>query len=746
MWIRRGIRVLIALVVITVGGGTVIYQALSRQIDERLATGWARPSTQLFAAALELSPGLPLDQDELVGWLNDLGYTERGRAHGTGQFAVEGVAVTLVEQDGAQRGRTVRIEFDRDTGTERVSSLAVPPEGHLDTLSLGAPLLSTLQGQRRKRRVTALSEIPRRVIQAVLSAEDHRFFTHRGVDAIRIAGAAVTNMTGNRRYLVGASTLTQQLVKNTLLHPDQTVSRKLHEQALAILLERRLSKARILELYLNEVYLGQHGSFAIHGVAQGARALFGKDLGNLTLGEAATMAGIIQAPQRLAPDRHPDRARTRRNGVLLAMVEHGFVTPDGALVATREPIRAIADTKDREAPYFVDLVEGRLTQALAHRAAGRTGLRVGTTLDLRLQRLAEDAVHEGLVHVAGRRTARTADQPQAALVAVDPRTGAIKALVGGGSYRASQFNRADRARRQPGSIVKPFVYLSAFERARRDPTFSFTASSLIDDTPTTFFFDRRSWHPGNYGGVYDGLITARMALARSRNVPAVKVAERVGFDRVADLWAAASGGATPPAYPALALGVFEATPLQVAQAYTVLANGGVRMPLAAITQVRQGDGDQTIDLSADTPRRVAAADSAFLVTQMLRSVLDGGTATAARRRGFLQIAAGKTGTTDDLRDAWFAGFSPSLLTVVWVGMDDGSSLGLTGAQAALPIWSDFMRGALGSRDSPAWSPPPGVTSVEVDPATGLRATPRCPDTLQEWFRHGTEPATMCPLH
>ena len=235
-----------------------------------------------------------------------------------------------------------------------------------------------------------------------------------------------------------------------------------------------------------------------------------------------------------------------------------------------------------------------------------------------------------------------------------------------------------------------------------------------------------------------------MALARSRNVAAVKVAEQTGFQRVADLWAAATGGAAPPAYPALALGVFEATPLEVATAYTVLANGGVRMPLQAITRVI--DEKRIIDLPAAPPHRVAATDSAFLVTRMLESVLDSGTGAAARRQGFRHVAAAKTGTTDSLRDAWFVGFTPSLLTVVWVGMDDGGSLGLTGAQAALPIWRSFMRRALAGRESPPFSPPPGITVVDVDPDTGLLATSRCPDIVQESFRRGTEPRAICPLH
>jgi penicillin-binding protein 1B len=745
-WIRRAGICFAVLLLALLATATLLYQTLSRQIDERLAAGWTPPITRLFATPLELSRGLALDSDELVRWLDDLGYTQRDRARGAGEFDADSRAITLIELAGAKRGRTVRVRFGVDTsGTKRVVGIDVPPAGSIDRLALGAPLLSTLHaGERRKRRDTPLTDIPRRVIQSVLAAEDHRFFDHHGVDAVRIAGAAVTNITGNRRYLVGASTLTQQLIKNTLLGPEQTLSRKVHEQALAILLERRLSKARILELYLNTVYLGQQGSFAIHGVAQGARALFGKDLRNLTLGETATMAGIIQAPQLHAPDRHPDRARSRRNGVLQAMVEQRFLTPDEALAAARAPIRGVADTDDVEAPYFVDLVDNQLEQVLPDRDADRAGLQIVTTLDVHLQRLAETAVRAGLRRVESQLPDAAGEPPQAALIAVEPQTGAIRALVGGGSYRASQFNRADRAHRQPGSIVKPFVYLAALERARRDPAFPFTASSLIDDTPTTFVFEGRTWQPANYGDVYDGPVTARMALSRSRNVAAVKVAERTGFQAVADLWAASSGGATPPAYPSLALGVFEATPLDVAVAYTVLANGGVRVPLTSILRV--SDGDTPIDLIVDAPRRVAEADSAFLVTEMLASTLDSGTAVGVRRQGFLADAAGKTGTTDDLRDAWFAGFTPTLLTVVWVGMDDGSPLGLTGAQAALPIWTDFMRSALDGRPSPAFSPPTGITFIDVDPATGLRATTRCPESIREAFRDGTEPDAVCPLH
>ena len=745
-WIRLARLIFFPVGVTLLCLGILLYRTLSRQIDERLARGWTRPPVTLFAAGHELVPGLGLDRDELVAWLDDLGYTRRDRARSTGEFSIEPDAVTLIELHGTQRGRTVRVRLGpTDDDATRVAAIEIPPTGRVDRLALGTPLLSTLNASaRRKGRNTPLTEIPGQVIDAILAAEDHRFFRHPGIDAVRIASAAVTNLTGHRNYLVGASTLTQQLVKNTLLSPEQTVWRKLREQALAMLLERRLPKAGILELYLNEVYLGHQGSYAIHGVAQGARALFGKDLRNLTLGEAATMAGLIQAPQTHAPQRHPERARDRRNGVLQAMVDHGLVTPDRALVAAREPIQVIGDAVDREAPYFVDLVGRQLEPTLADGEISLGSLRIETTLDMHLQRLAEAAVRDGLSRIAPKRAGQVETTPQAALVAIEPRSGAIRALVGGRSYRESQFNRAERAHRQPGSVVKPFVYLAAFERARRDPHVKFTPASLIDDTPTTFFFDRRPWRPANHGQVYDGQITARMALARSRNVAAVTVAEQTGFQSVADIWATASGSATPPAYPAIALGVFESTPLQVAAAYSVLANGGVRAPLHTVSRIQAGA--RALVPPTEAARRVATAESAFLVTWMLRSTLDTGTAASVRRAGFLHEAAGKTGTTDDLRDAWFAGFTPTLLTVVWVGMDDGTPLGLTGAEAALPIWTDFMRRGLDGRDAPGFSAPSEITFVDIDRHSGLRATARCPDTIREAFVSGTEPSTRCPLH
>ena len=730
-----------------VGGGAALlaHRALSSQLDARLASGLTPPAAMVFGAPLELRPGLGLDRTGLADRLGELGYARRDQARQAGEYAVEADALTLIPREGPQAGRLARVRFAGAGGAGHVNAIEVPAGRRAERLTLDAPHLSTLHGrERRRRRTVPLEEMPDDVVRAVLAAEDHRFFDHPGIDAVRIAGAAVTNLTGNRSYLVGASTLTQQLIKNTLLSPEQTLWRKLREQALALLLEQRLPKPRILELYLNEVYLGHRGSFAIHGVAQGARALFGKDLRNVTLGEAATMAGLIRAPQTHAPHRHPERARERRNGVLQAMVDLGLVTPDRAMVAAREPLGGVADPADREAPYLVDFVRARVADRLdGWRDAGRA-LRIETTVDLHLQRLAEAAVREGLDRIADRLGEGADAPPQAALVAVDPRSGAIRAMVGGRSYQQSQFNRAEHARRQPGSIVKPFVYLAALERAAREPGVRFTPASVIDDRPTTFRFGGRPWRPVNYGGVYDGPVTARAALARSRNVAAVKVGELAGFGAIAGLWAAASGGATPPAYPSIVLGSFEATPLEVAAAYTVLANRGVGAPLHAVSRVTAGD--DVIHRAAHATRSVSRPDSAFLVTSMLHSTFDTGTAASARRRGFVRDAAGKTGTSNDLRDAWFAGFTPALRTVVWVGMDDDSPLGLTGAEAALPIWAEFMRNALAEQEMPGFVPPPRVTLVDVCSDTGLPAAPGCPRTTTGGFADDTETGPRCGRH
>jgi penicillin-binding protein 1B len=388
-----------------------------------------------------------------------------------------------------------------------------------------------------------------------------------------------------------------------------------------------------------------------------------------------------------------------------------------------------------------------LDEALPGVTARPAPLDIYTTLDLNMQRAAQDAVREGLARVddtlARRRKGETR-RAQAALVAVDPRTGDIRAMVGGRSYNQSQFNRAVMAHRQPGSTFKPFVYLAAFEHAADDGRAEVTPAMMVWDEPTTWTTDGEEWTPRNYEDEYDGYITLRRALALSRNVATIKVAEQTGFDKVASVWRRARIGQPLKGYPSISLGVFELSPMEVATAYTLFAHDGVTTPLRSLSRIVSGE--QTVTVKAPEGNKVARPETTFLLTHMMRSVLNEGTGAGARAAGFALDAAGKSGTTNDLRDAWFVGFTPELLAVVWVGFDDNQPLGLSGTQAAVPIWASFMMKALAGRANVPFEAPEGVSFVEIDRDTGKLATPTCPRVTTEAFLADTEPPELCELH
>jgi penicillin-binding protein 1B len=723
------------------------YVVFSRMIDARLHGEMTRVDPRVFARPVELRQGQAASPAQLVERLNELGYAHRARAEGPGEFTIGRDAVVLIPREGDRKGRTVRILF-----AARGPKAAVPytvsgielvggKGGRIERLTLDAPLLTALiSSGREKRRDVPLSAIPQRMIQAVLAIEDHRFYDHPGIDPIGTLGAVWSNTFGDKPYLAGGSTLTQQIVKNTFLTPEKSLRRKMLEWFMALILEQRLTKDQILELYLNDVSLGQRGSFAIHGVAEAARLFFAKDISNVSLTEAATIAGVIQSPSRLSPFNHPTRATERRNVVLRAMASAGFIAADAAERATREPLQLAQRALDSEAPHFVDYVSQELQAK--HPKIGTVD--VYTTLDLHMQRVAQDAVRDGLARLDQILARRKRQRAQAALIAVDPRNGEILALVGGRSYNQSQFNRAVNARRQPGSVFKPFVYLAAFEHAQAEGGSDVTAATLVSDEPTTFNFNEQVWNPGNYENEYDGAITLRRALALSRNIAAIKVAEAAGYDEVAALWRRVGAGTPARPYPSIALGVFEATPLEIATAYTAFPNGGTVRPLRAISRLVGAGRD--VPAPVEAPKTIARKDTTFIVTNMMRSVLTEGTGASARAHGFAFDAAGKSGTTNDLRDAWFVGFTPELLTVVWVGLDDNQPLGLSGTQAALPIWTSFMTRALAGRANVPFDTPEGISFVEIDRDTGRIAAPGCPRVFTEAFIQGTEPHDVCALH
>jgi penicillin-binding protein 1B len=775
-WVRMTALALSVPVVIGCFLAGYYYVRFAGLIDERLHGERQTTLPRVLARPLELRRGQSLTDRQLIDRLNDLGYAERPTAQRAGEFAVGTGTVTLVPRGSEFKGQLVKVVFERPAPAAARAAAArkpPPPKRPADRvlqlelgnkaserLVLDAPVLTSLNsGEREKRRPVALSAIAPRMTQAVLAIEDHRFYEHPGVDPIGMMGALFSYLTGRRGYLAGGSTITQQLVRNVFLPKFEGMNMTLQEARarspkrkaleiwVALVLTQRASKDEILEMYLNDIPLGQRGSFAVFGVSEASRLFFGKDVSNVTLAEAATIAGVIQSPSALSPFNNPVRAKERRNVVLQAMADAEYVTQQAADQAAKEPLIMVARALEAEAPYFVDYVTQSLIDAYPKlTTTTNQSVDVFTTLDLHLQRVAQDAVRDGLTNVDKLLSRRKRNgKAEAALIAVDPRTGEILAFVGGRSYNQSQYNRAILSRRQPGSIFKPFVYLAAFEQAAAEGRTDITPATITNDEPETFEFDDQIWEPANYENEYDGPITYRRALAKSRNLGTIHVAQAAGYNHISNLWKSLGIGNPPKPYPSIALGVFEATPYEIATAYTIFPNGGIERPLKNILRVIKGGQDVT-RASSERSKTVTRRDTTYLVTNMMRSVINEGTAAAVRSQGFALDAAGKTGTTNDLRDAWFAGFTPELLTVVWVGFDDNQPVGLSGAQAALPIWTQFMKAALAGRSSVPFDVPEGITFVDIDPLSGKLATPSCPKPFSEAFRAGTEPTVACELH
>ena len=773
MWSRRWVRLsamaVFVLGVFTCGMLIYYYVTFSRLIDESLHGERDKTFPQVFARPLEIYRGQSLTNQQLVDRLNDLGYSQRPKPEKPGEFSVIGGTVSIVPRPSEFKGQVVQVGFSAATPAAPPRRNAPPPrlsdrvlrlqlgKNAAERLTLDAPVLSAIiAGEREKRRPVALSAMNPRMVQAVLAIEDHRFYEHPGVDPIGMLGAMKSYVTGRRTYMAGGSTITQQLVRNVFLPKfDMTLqearrrsaSRKALEIYVSLVLTGRASKDEILEMYLNNVPLGQRGSFAVFGVAEASRLFFGKDVSNVSVAEAATIAGVIQQPSALSPFTNPQRCRERRNIVLQTMAEDGYIDGATAARASKEPLVVVQRALEAEAPYFVDYVNQTLDEAYPGLTTTTSqAVDVYTTLDLHLQRLAQDAVSKGLTNVDQMLPKRKRGKAEVALIALDPRTGEILSFIGGRSYNQSQYDRAIVSRRQPGSVFKPFVYLTAFEQALDAGRTDVTPASITLDEQETFEFDNQTWTPENYEKEYNGPVTYRFALAHSLNLATIHVAQAAGYDRVSALWKKLGIGNPPKAYPSIALGVFEATPYEIATAYTIFPNLGSVRPLKHLLKITSGGEDVTKKSPPERLRQIARPATTYVVLDMMRSVLNFGTAAAARSQGFVLDAAGKTGTTNDQRDAWFVGFTPELLTVVWVGLDDNQPLGLTGAKAALPIWTEFMKRALTGRGSVEFDVPSGISFVDIDLTSGGLATPACPKIARSAFLIGTEPKEICDLH
>ncbi len=740
-----------------------VFVRSSTLVDGRLEEARNRVPTRVYSRPVSIRTNDRMNPEAFVSILNALAYQDSALPEpGPGEFRLSEKSILVRPRAAAPApapgegpeppaADLVEVVFDTKKNVgEIVKAINPVPAGKdLKVLTLEPALISYLfeGAEREKRRFVKYDELPRHLVEAVLAIEDRRFFQHPGFDPFRIVGAALRNLKpgGN---LQGGSTLTQQFVKNFFLTPDRTPKRKIQEAALSFVLERRASKKEIFELYVNEIYLGQVGSFNINGMGEAARVFFQKDISNLSVTESALLAGMIQSPNPYNPMRHPDRARGRRNVVLRAMADEAFITAADLERLSAEPIVVKSrSSPGLDAPYFVDLVRRDLKTRFGE--SGFHNLKVDSTLDLRLQRVAQETLESGLAELDAKLKRPDGMKLQGALISLDVKTGGILALVGGRSYTQSQFNRAVQAQRQPGSTFKPFVFLAAFEATLDDPALPpITPATVVDDSPYVFFYEDKEYIPRNFEDEYFGPVTLRRALSKSLNVATLKVAEMIGYERIANLWRnqmKISG--TVQAVPSVALGSFEVSPLEMATAYEVLASGGYRREPFALLRASTGDGT-VFDLGGNSSAtRVVRQETTYLVTRMMESVLNEGTGAAARGLGFSAEAAGKSGTTNDTRDAWFAGFTPDIVTIVWVGYDDNSPVNLAGSRAALPIWTEFMKSAVAGLGNRGFLPPEeGVVFVNIDKATGLRANPNCGKVFSESFLVGTEPMdeAICP--
>jgi len=722
------------------------YVVITKKFDS--SRRWDLPS-RIYSDATPIVPGLELPRALLEPRLNHVGYHEvKDRVANPGDYRYVSGNLEIYLQnfeypDIEFRAVPVTVGFDGET----VRDVRRLDDGvTLRGVRIEPELITSIYNNEMEDRLpVALSAVPKVVQDAIIATEDKNFYHHEGISIRGTLGALRTDLQ-NGNWTHGGSTLTQQLVKNLYLNPERAWRRKITEALMALLLEVRYTKPEILENYLNEIYLGQNGAVQIAGVEQASQVYFGKHVTYLTLPEAATLAGMIRSPNVLSPLKYPERAKPRRDVVLGLMREQGYITPAQYAAAVASPLTTSRFPKtSRSAPFFVDLVLKQLRETYPETQLKTEGLRVFTTLDTIMQRSAEQALDSG-VDGLNRKYSYLRKSPtplEGVMLTIQPGTGYVKALVGGRNYSKTQFNRAIQARRQPGSLFKPFVYVTAMDPARGQQ--AFTAATVLDDSPISVRTGAAVWSPQNYDLRFHGRVTVRDALAHSYNIPAVRAAIDAGVPNVIKTASTIGIESHLAPYPSVSLGAFEVTPLEIAYAYSAFANLGVKAEPVSILAVSTREG-KLLETREVKMKRVASSGVCYVMNNILQDVFTYGTAGKARALGFDRPYAGKTGTTSNYRDAWFIGFSPRILSLVWVGFDDGHSVRLSGGDACVPIWTQYMNRIAGMVPDVEWKRPDDVLERQIDPESGMLATPYCPQTKSEIFVQGTEPTAVCPLH
>jgi penicillin-binding protein 1B len=731
------------------------YYHYQRVVDDRLNSGPLFASvSQIYAAPREVRDGQKLSAAAIAADLRQAGYNANPKM-GTYQLNGDNIFIKPgPESYHNTDGATI------NTGGGVVESITAENGVALSAYELEPQLITALSEDknRTKRRLVTYNDIPPQMVQAVVAIEDRDFFNHGGINYLRTMKCGFQDLLSHHMSC-GGSTLTQQLARGFFLSPEKKITRKLREIMITFQLEHRFNKKQIFEMYANQMNLGHIGSYEINGFGEAAQTFFGKPLGQLDTAQCALLAGLLQNPSFRNPYRHPERAMERRNLVLDSMVETGALTANQASRAKAEPLLLSPPNIDAsEAPYFVDLVHERLVQRIGDQDLSHQSLRIYTSLDPDLQQAASEAVESGMrsVDEIVRRQHKTPKgeqpkpitYPQVALVAINPHTGQILALVGGRNYGVSQLNHAI-SNRPTGSIFKPFTYAAAYNSSLNGMSLGdggvFTALTQLTDEPTTFTFDngRQTYTPNNFKSDFRGEVTAAYALAHSLNNATIELGQMVGFDNVAALGRSA-GVTSARGTPSVAIGAYSATPLDMAGAYTVFANNGVHLNPWMLASVRNTSGDIVSDFSSEG-KQVLDPRVAYLTQSLLEGALNYGTASGAvRGHGFTAPAAGKTGTD---HDAWFAGYTSNLLCIVWVGNDDYTDIKIEGAHAAAPIWTDFMKRAIQLpqySDVKPFAAPEGVTTAHIDKASSLLVDSSCPnDSFYVAFLDGTAPVNTC---
>jgi penicillin-binding protein 1B len=696
---------------------------------------------RVFGRALEVYPGLKLTAAQFVEELQAIGYHEKPDLNeaATYKYTLKGVEFSsrdFVFWDGPQTGQRLNIEFEDG----KVSLLQEPsaPEKEVHLFRNEPPLIGGIYpGHNEDRALLKLSQIPQPLIDALIAIEDRKFYSHWGIDPRGIGRALFKTLSGQR--IEGGSTLTQQLIKNFFLTPERTLSRKANEVLMALLLEMHYSKDEILETYLNEVYLGQDASRAIHGFGLASHFYFDRPIDRLELHELATLVGMVKGPGVYDPRSKPEAALQRRNIVLQEMVKLNSISQSQFAMARQKPLGVIQRAPSGTSPYpaFLQLVHRQLQRDYREDELRSEGLRIFTTLDPRAQRIAEQALAQRLAEIEKARKI-PANTLEGAVVVSSTQNGEVQALVGGRQARYAGYNRALDAQRQIGSLAKPIVYLTALENQNR-----YTLTTLIDDSPLVWRQQGTpDWKPQNYDRKFHDKVQLRTALAHSYNVSTARLGIELGIDIILDKLSRFGVERRPPPFASSLLGAFELSPIEVTQLYQTFADGGFRTPLRAIREIVTAEGKplQRYPLVVD---QVAAAAPVYLLTAALQGVVRDGTGQGLSQWLPAEInAAGKTGTTDDLRDSWFAGYTGDHVAVVWVGRDDNKSTGLTGASGAMTIWGETMKNLQPEPLSP--SMPEEIEMLNIDALSGLRTQDDCRNAVQLPFIKGSATVDVMP--